>query len=71
MKLITASLAETQSNFLLGDEITIADYCVAIGNALIFQTLIDDKWIKQNLKLMDWFNRVAATPAFIKIMGVV
>jgi len=56
---------------LVGDKITIADFCVAIGNMMIFQTLIDDKWVKQNLKLMDWFKRVTTDPAFMQIIGVV
>jgi len=68
-KAINSSLGDNQ--YLCGNTITIADYIVANGHVLAFQTMLDAGFCKAMGKAAAWFKRVIAQPAFVKVMGVV
>lgn len=68
MKAINGALTE---DYLTGSSITVADFCVAAGHVMAFQTLLDAGFCKAMGKASAWFKRVIEHPAFIKVAGKV
>lgn len=70
VKSINNSLA---GKYLIGDDISVADFVIAGPLSLAFQTVLDSGFCKApiNAKAAAWFKEVSNHPAFIKYMGKV
>jgi len=69
LKNLNTMLGDNQ--FICGNTITVADYVVANGHIMAFQTMLDQGFCKAMPKAAAWFKRVSSLPAFVKVCGVI
>jgi len=58
-------------HFIVGDNITIADVCIAGAVSLFFGSVLGQAERKAFTHIVNWFERCISLPSFIRRMGYV
>ena len=59
----------TQSRYLVGDRLTLADLSLACTLVWPFRAVLDESFRNGLPRLLEWFNTVASLPEFVKEFG--
>ena len=71
LKDLNEHLKKSGSNFICGDKVTVADFVVANGHVMAFQTMLDQGFCKAMGAAAEWFKRMIALGSFRATCGVI
>jgi len=71
LKVLNEHLKKSGSNFICGDKVTVADFVVANGHVMAFQTMLDQGFCKAMGAAAEWFKRMIALGSFRATCGVI